>query len=664
MSGLVSYFLGLFAAIIVLLGLALFAFRQLRLRPEEGLALAALSETFAVYLFAHVGRAWIGVILLGLMALMGLVLGFSGRRLTKAGLIKQQNTPALSSFFTPGILLFLLGALLASLSFYGTCYQNWDEFVQWGKALRYLGSTGALPVGPDYDGLGYMQSATSFFHYFTGCFTGFDEGASYVSNALLCLAPLPLALMDSEKKGGLLRAGAFFLFLLLALYGLYDLPFYNLYTDMALSLWTGSLIYYGIRMLTPGAALSSWVLAGLMLLFISFSKPQVGLLFAGISLLAILVLLPKGKEKRAPRPALSKKQKLLFALLAILAVALPILVKKLWDGKLSATEGIYFNLYFLKELLSGKGNLREVFYVLYKGLFTPLARIDALSYAACFFVAGGLVTLGGLLLPRNGERSRFLRIGVLYLLGFAAYFAVVLLTYLLILPPSDAANGTSLDRYLSLYVMAGLVPLSAPFFRGAAGFETADDQPAPGSLRGVLLSGVCLFLILGLGCPVKSDLLYALTPALRWDDPYYKMYMQVRAQAERVTALTGDAPIYYINQEYDSAAAAAEYAFSHQWSRSTGPYRFAEAGTGATTGLVDTPVSQLPERLRATGCRYLYIGATDDYLSQVFPSLFACPAPNSGDLYEITAAGDALTLTLVENVAANAPDPRAVERAH
>ncbi|MBQ2770784.1 MAG: hypothetical protein IJF41_06060, partial [Clostridia bacterium] len=218
MTGLVSYFIGIAASLLVLLGLALFGFRQLRLRPEEGLTLAVLSQICFVYLFAFVGQAGLGVMILSIIAAVGLALGLANRRLSKSGLIREQSSPTCFAFFTPGILLFLFGSLLAALSFYGSCYQNWDEFVQWGKALRYMGNTGCLPVGPGYDGLGYMQSATSFFHYFTGCFTGFDEAASYVSNAILCLAPLPLAFMGQRGKSGILRMGSFFLFLLLAVY--------------------------------------------------------------------------------------------------------------------------------------------------------------------------------------------------------------------------------------------------------------------------------------------------------------------------------------------------------------------------------------------------------------------------------------------------------------
>lgn len=666
MNALISYFLGLAAAAAVLLALSMFFFRQLKQTPEEALAYAVVSIILSVFFFGLVGNAKIAFYLILAVACLGLALGLTNRRLTRRGLIQEQSSPGFKRFFSPGILLYLTVIAVAAAAFYGTCYQNWDEFVQWGKALRFMGETNALPVGQAYDGLGYMQSCTTYFHYFTGVFTGFDEAASYVSNVMLYAAVLPLCFSGAQKRDAG-RVFAFGLFAFLMSYALYDLPFYNLYTDQALAFFTGALICYAMRSLGPGSGLSGWILAALLLVCIGMAKPQAGLLFAAISAIAILFMLPAGK-KGAPKKKLSKKQRIIVACAACLAILSPFLISKLWSSLV--TQGsLALNFVRISQELSDRSGMANLFYTLYRGLFEPLAGMEFMTYVNLFAVTAALMFLSSALLPKGSERTRYLRTGSLYLVGFIAYFVVVYFTYLFILPASDRVSGTSLNRYLSIYLMAGVLPMTAPLFQNAGPFPTdcgLSREPVPGaSLRRGLTSVLCLCLLLFPATHLESAVLYDVTSLLRWDDPYYRLYMDVRAEAERVTELTGDARIYYINQTSDSAAAAAEYGFRKKWDRTTGAYRFSSEGTGATTGLVSTPILELPRLISIAKTEYLYVGVSDDYFAENFPALFQLPAPKNGDLYRISYAPDGTpSLTFETNIAGSLQNVRALERAH
>lgn len=653
MSAALTYFGGLFLALAAILGLSLFCYKQCRTTPEEGLAFATLSVILTVYVFGLLGNAKIAFLLLCALSALGWALAVFARRITKGGLALEADGQKLSAFFSPAILLYLAVAAFACVSFYGTCYQNWDEFAQWGKALRYMGGTNRLPVDEGFDGYTYMQSATTYFHYFTGCFTRFDEAASYVSNVLLWFAAVPLAFSGSGKEDAP-NVFLYGLVTLLGMYAVYEMPLYNLYTEQALAMWTGGILCY--RVYAGGdRPIKGYILTGLAVVSISMFKPQAGLLFAGLTLTAVIAMQLRPRKGKALPAAPSKKRALLALAATAGLIALVFLVRKIGGSIAAGNGGIFLNFGRFREYYSEKAFMANLFYTLYRGMFQSLANVEGVTYATGFVFAAALVFLGAKIHAADSpKRTRFLRLGRLFLLGFLFYFAIVYLTYLLILPDADAVSGTSESRYLSMYVLAGLLPLTAPFFRRA---ETENEH------KKLVKGGTALTVAVLLGVSLSANALYYITPALRFDDPYYRMYMQVRANAERVTAITDGAPIYYIYQENDSAAAAAEYAYGKQWSRNTGAYRFTSEEISAT-GIYGYDISLLPEKLAASGVQYLFVDHTDEYLTAEFKTLFGVSALSDGDLFTVTSEGDAAALTLVENVAANARDVRLVEREH
>ena len=656
MNVTIHYFAGIAAACAALAGIALFFSRQFSRPPEEGLAIAIPAIMGTVFLGACFGAARIAVYLLCALALLGFCLRVTGSRIGRARTAPDRAQGTVP-FLTPPLQIFFGMVLLSALLFYGTCLQNWDEFVQWGKAVRYMGSTGSLPVGASYDGMEYMHSASTFFHCFIGTFTGFDEASLYVSNAMLCLGCVSLAMRGQTRRRCLL----FSLFLLLALYALYELPFYNLYVDVALSLWTGALLLYAADAPGPEKGARKWVLPAAMFIAVSAMKPTAGILFAAIALVVLAgTLLPEAVSRRG----LPRGRRWPLLLLIPAAAAVPFLIRALWSAFVSE-GGIYVDWSLLK---SRRSLLRPLFYTMYRGMFTGLGHADRASYAACFTGSALLLAAGRRAFPEGAFRKRWMRAAALYLIGFIGYAAVLYATYLLILPESDGLNGTSLARYFSLYAMAGILPVCAPLFRE----EKAPGRPEGASPRRVpdgavrIRPAVCLLLTAALALTLKSDSLYCATPALRWDDPYYTMYMDVRACVEEVLRAADSGTVYYVNQTSDSAAAAAEYAFAGRWDRSVGAYRFTEKADTVVTGLRGSTAEELPALLLSSGSAYLYVDRSDAYLDGAFERIFSIPSPRDGDLYRVEPGSDPGTVRLVpvENARDLAHPAAELEREH
>lgn len=648
-----SHLIGLFLAVCALLGLAMLFYRQFRYSPEEGLALAMLTVMLTVYATGLLGNAAVGFFLLAALSLVGALLTLFNRRVCRRGLCAVgPEEGSFLGFFSPAILLVLCFALLGVLLFTGMCFYNWDEFVHWGKAVRFMAETNRLPVGTDFDGYSYMQSATTYFHYFIARCTGFDESCLYVSNLLLWGGALALPFSGCTKKDAG-RVFAFGLMVFLAMYALYEIPYYNIYTDQALAMWAGGLIAYWMRTENrPG----KWALGAAALVCIAMMKPQAGLLLAVIVVLAVLAMLLADRKTRTDSAPMPGRKKLLLALALLAAICAPFLLNKLWHS-FSPNEGFFYNIEHFLLRLSDRARLWTVLYACYQKVFVGVGSFAQISYYTAFVGTALLLFLGRRVLPAGSYRSRYSVSIALYLVGFFAYFAITVLTYILFLPASDGINATSMERYLSLYLMMGLVPVTLPFF-----LETGEERPV---FKRALSTGVALALTALFAFGVDASFLYRTSGLKRWDDPYYRMYMQLRTGAEQVTEISGGAPLYFIDQSSDSAAAAAEYAFAKAWNRSSGAYRFTPEEDGAVaTGLDAYPISQLPERLLNGDFAYLWVCASDAYLAGQFAELLGVGDLADGDLFAIRRDGGALTLERVARISADLASARAFEAAH
>lgn len=669
-----AYFAALLLAYGAFLAFALLIYQLFSLSPEESVAAGTMSIMLLVFCAGLLGNAAFAFYLILACAAAGFLFyalhpGAKGKG--ALSLRRAAKPGGYGAFFSPGVLLLTALVLLAACSFYGTCFYNWDEFAHWGRAVRYMLATNRLPAEADFDGYSYMQSCTTYFHYFVGRITGFDEASLYVSNALLWGAALLLPVSGAGKKS----AGRVFLYGLvvyLAMYALYEIPYYNLYTEQAVALWSGALIAYLMRF---GYGKKRLLLCGLCLVCVGMMKPQAGILLAVICALAALFMWlfsrradaadraadaarRTGKKTGAQQKTSASAPRIaLYALLGVLVVASPFLLNALWH-RVAPSGGIFISLSGVLARLADRERVWDTFYACYNKLFGPVASHKSVSYVSAFVASAALLYLGRSALAKGACRSRFTAAGALYLVGFPLYFLVTLLTYIVILPESDGINAVSLERYLSLYLMLGLPPLIAPFFLRAPELPVSQD-----GTRVCRAAALLLALVFAFG--IDANFLYRATALQRWQDPYYRMYMQVRAGAEWVDELVpAGEVVYYINQESDSGTVAAEYALRGRWSRDMGGYRFSadEQAASSTTGLSAYPVGELSEKLLALGARYLWVDKTDAYLTASFAELFDVPALVSGDFFRVSADNGRVTLTLVQNLEELGLDARAVER--
>ena len=141
-------FLWMLLAFAVLTGIAMVFYTHGRYSSVEGLLLA-MGTVILVLLAAGAAQAFsIGFIVLLVLGGYGLLSLPPGQK--AAASLPAQLPPA--GFFSPGYVLILAGFLCAVIAFAGNFLRHWDEFHQWGLAVRYMLETGKLPIYNDFLG--------------------------------------------------------------------------------------------------------------------------------------------------------------------------------------------------------------------------------------------------------------------------------------------------------------------------------------------------------------------------------------------------------------------------------------------------------------------------------------------------------------------------------
>lgn len=631
--------------ILMLLLNAFFLYRTFKLFPEEGLAAAVMLVLILIYGSGLVGDARLGLCVIYLMGALGAVELITNRRFFRSNEKKKRR-----DFFTPGIVLFLLSAVYATVAFHDGLLNNWDELAQWGKAANYMVDKNALPYGSGFDGAGVLVSATTFFHYFIAkpCSTVLrviKEEQYYISNVLLWFsgALLPLAGIGWKdwKKCFAYAAVVFgsmtFLFIQ---------PYYNIYCDQACAIWAGALIAW--QMFGKKSRGSSALV--LMILWnVGLFKSMIGPMFAAVAVLVMGIcnFMPLGDNWKDRIVRLRMQSKIRQWVYAVSACILPVLGTVVWSlyvrENALARSGATVNQ---------EGRLALTLQSAVQKTFVSVSQKESLGNVSyfTFFLFAALMSV---LIYRFYLHDRLKQAGrwiySLYLAGFGIYWVILIYAYMTAFGYADSIATGSINRYFSDYMMLGLIPLIFPVFVYAGEGKRYGSVRLNG-LRKVVPTGILLAVCLLIG----GDFAGRLTTWYLSKEAIYQIREDMENYAERLKKITGgEGKIYMICQSEDGyPVVAADYVMGLQLRREGMPYYFQDTDTPKDiAGLLETDIANFSEILEKEGYEYLWIYKKDDYFSEYLEENFHLDRIADDDVYRIEKVREGkYSLELLENI--------------
>ncbi len=256
-----------------------------------------------------------------------------------------------------------------------------------------------------------------------------------------------------------------------------------------------------------------------------------------------------------------------------------------------------------------------------------------------------------------GKKGTRLRSGILsgaVLLGFFAYYLVIVFSYVFIFKDFQAASLDSYNRYIYPYLLfAFLVALA---FLANAAQQQRRFEPLTGVVSGLAVVMLVRF----------STLMMPQFTILGYPEPYFNEMKQSEQNAQAVTqAVPRNSRIFYVYQGDNG-----EHWFRQSYnllplltdpSGSVDEQKGWSGGMGGTFGLAElangdlyyhpyTP-QQLSSYLIESKCDYLYIEQLDEIFEQSYAELFEDGLKNAQNkpvLYQINQKGDSAWMTLVE----------------
>ena len=229
---------------------------------------------------------------------------------------------------TPGIVVFMLGAIIFWWCFSAATCFFWDEFSHWGLVTKELYFSGVLDNGSGNAAFPHYPPGTALWHYFVISNTRFSEGAVYLAQFVLLTAPLTVLYRRVTWRNAWWIIVLFPLqFLLLANFG-HGVA--SLYADPVIALlFAATVVSYlaGTR-----SAVDLLLLAPC--LFVLALVKEVGLLFAAGAALFVLLhqaLVVGNIRARILQP---RRRRMIAVMFAIAFFAAPLLAQLTWSHRL------------------------------------------------------------------------------------------------------------------------------------------------------------------------------------------------------------------------------------------------------------------------------------------------------------------------------------------
>lgn len=345
-------------------------------------------------------------------------------------------------YATPGLII-SLGFITLFLSLaYHAHLSAWDEFTHWGPHSKLVFYHHGFLTASDVVIHKSYPLGGALFHYFFFRLSGYSEGAAYVAQTLLLMAPLSIFTAQYDwrnwKRALIVYAAVLFVLLILKVkIGLCN----SLYMDAAVGIYTGMAIVS----------------------FLSSQKKCLAILYL-IPMIAAMTLF---KQKLMPFVLLisaiifvvqlCETRSLARAFLSLLTLPITsLLITQSWH-------------HYLKQIdASVEWKMNFSFAKLHDAFLAPAGSIPhtiianyAHALAPAFIVVFLIMILNAIAFYfSENNKTTIAIVRAILLLGFIAYSFALLLMYLFSFTPYEGIIHASMGRYLNIYFVAwGLVTL-------------------------------------------------------------------------------------------------------------------------------------------------------------------------------------------------------------
>ena len=395
------------------------------------------------------------------------------------------------SSYAPSTVAFVALSLISLYKSKDWVLSQWDEFTHWGLVVKAMYEYSALgPATPVEMVAEKYPPGIPLFQYFVMDFSaGWREGFLFWGTQLILIAIVVSVLAKSSYKH--LSEIALKLFVALAASSVFFNNFDNIYADPVLALSFGFLLILAIQAshLDGRWALILALSAG----FVTMTKAT-GIYFAMaailINIVATLFTVKSNSERRRIHTYFP-------ALIALVSVVTVWITWRYYANSFGAS--IVGPSDTIPMEFNSETNQDEVV-TSYIGAFfdTYVNPSYSASLTSLYWtIICGVFFVIWAMLNGNHNRIRNIAIGITLLITTAGYFGVILISYLTIFGPGEAANLASYERYIGAWyqgVFYAIIILIVSEFSLAKYFESNSDSECksnPLSIR----KQVSLFLV-------------------------------------------------------------------------------------------------------------------------------------------------------------------------
>lgn len=613
----------------VLTGIAMLVYSLTKMTGVESMGCSVAAIIVLQFAAALAGNPAAGTYLLYVIALLGILLFI---------VPKWQKRDKIA-FFSPGYAVMALGFTYALVAFQGVFLHNWDEFIQWGYAVRYMYETNLLPVSGAFNGL--QPAGTTLFHYFFVRTAGFSDSNLYVSGFMLVWTGMSLALSKLtwiDWKKALVYSAVMFL----GLYALYVYPYMSIYVDMPVAAWAGGIC--ALWYLSDNKKQIIPLILG-SLFIIPLFKWAVGPLFAVIMIIFIIVMSitqPKQKEITGGNgfaAFFKKKGNWIYILIPVAGFAALLL----WSAFIPKGETVIpgikndsfsqlFNLSTYKASETLKAGIEKLFYT----------NIGRSNLKMSFFVFMSAMLISTLLISffMQKGRKQYRWMTAFYMAGAVTYFFLLILIYINTFADTESTRAASINRYFSIYAVFGFVFLLSPLLvrENIKKFKIA---------KTIISILAVVVLLIGL----KADFFYRYAFMLKPSEVKYyedlKRIESVSGDLNRI--LPSDAKVLMVAQNSEGFSVDVAYykTFGKIPNSDWFPYAFYSGVNNNQYMYTKLEyLEKLPEYMIQNGYNYLWVYQTDDYFTKTAGEIFHSNIKNGG-LYKYEPQRSNTNLELV-----------------
>lgn len=588
---------------------------------EESMVMTAILIMLSVLgagLFGNVKYSYIILVIFAAVGLFAFPANIGARR------HKQMCLKArIAGFFSPSLIIIAGVFLYAFIFFRKGLYTYPDEVYQWGNSLKYMAESGRLPFGSEFTGASITLSACTMFQYFWVGLFPFVESNSFVGNFLLTFIPVMLLMKNvswKEWKTVLLYAVSIFFAMNLFSY----VKYYTLLQDWVLPMWTGSIVAW---LLWRCEKKINWILLISSLVCIGAMKSLVGPLFGlMIFLVAAVKSLVENGFTEKPLQTIKTMAHKGYIFLGIAGIVAVFSINIIWSSVLRD------NVLSRGGNISGKspGNILSL---MIKKIYVTLGNSDGgapfFSYVifAVVFAAGFYFLRG--MIKDISQKKIMTVVFSLYLFGFVGYFFIMYYAYLNIFGVGDSRNVAGLERYLSYYMLVGLVPLIAPLF-------CKDIAVKNRKLLKNVCVGILVFCMFGTG----NGFISKATTINRKEESSWKLRTKVSKEIQKLNKLVDtDGPILVVGKLKENTVKMYTYELGTQYRWDKDSYTVYNKESGTRTIL---DVVQNPELVEDEGYEYIWFIDPEEENNEYYKlkDTYGLKSIENGDLYKLISKSE------------------------